>query len=129
MAMCPVSERLGSWFHRTWIWTRAEVGAELLAPLPPRSTRSSRRDARRSGARNPGDTFGRMPAAKKESEIQVGQWLFLPFGRKPARVQVLEDRGRLGINGEKVFLIHVPMEEGVEPRQFEVSESELLRAA
>jgi hypothetical protein len=70
-----------------------------------------------------------MATSKKKTEIKVGQWVFLPLGSKPMEAQVLEDRGNFGVDGEHVFLVHVPMEEGVEARQFEVAESQLLRPA
>jgi hypothetical protein len=45
------------------------------------------------------------------------------------KAQVLEDRGPLGIDGEHVFLVLIPLEEGVPPREREVAESRLVSAS
>jgi hypothetical protein len=65
---------------------------------------------------------------RQDTEIRVGQWVYLPFSPEPAKAQVLEDRGPLGIDGEHVFLVLVTLEEGVEPFEREVAERHLLLA-
>jgi hypothetical protein len=66
---------------------------------------------------------------KQDTEIEVGQWVYLPSTPEPMKAKVLEDRGPLGVNGEHVFLVLIPMEDGVEPREREVAEPHLVTAA
>jgi hypothetical protein len=67
-----------------------------------------------------------MLAATEKSRFEVGQWVLLVIGRNHLEAQVLEDRGRLGVNGERVYLILVSLGEGVEPQQREAAESRLI---
>jgi hypothetical protein len=69
-----------------------------------------------------------MADSKPKTEIEVGQWVRLPLGGEPLEAQVIEDRGNLGIDGERVLRLSVPMGEGVEPMETEVPESHLLPA-
>lgn len=69
-----------------------------------------------------------MPVPADKPKIQVGQWVFLPIGRNRLKGKVVEDRGRLGVDEEHVFLVWFPRSEGLEPSQREVSESRLTPA-
>lgn len=70
-----------------------------------------------------------MPLASDKPKIKVGQWVFLPIGRNRMKGKVLEDRGRLGVNREHVFLVWFPPGEGVGASQREVAESRLTPTA
>lgn len=70
-----------------------------------------------------------MTTSNRKSEIEVGEWVLFPLGRNRLEAQVIEDRGNLGVRGERILRISVPMEEGVEAFEYEVTEAELLRAA
>jgi hypothetical protein len=70
-----------------------------------------------------------MATLKKKSEFKVGQWVWIQFGGNSWRAQLIEDRGNLGVKGERVFMISIPREDGDEPREFEIGESQVLRAA
>jgi hypothetical protein len=63
----------------------------------------------------------------EKDEIQVGQWVLLPLGGDPLEAKVIEDRGNLGVKGERILRVWVPWEEGVEPREYEIPEEDLIR--
>lgn len=69
-----------------------------------------------------------MPFSSGKSKIEVGQWVVVPIGRNRLKGKVIEDRGRLGVNKEHVFLVRFMQGEGLEPSQREVSESRLTPA-
>ncbi len=70
-----------------------------------------------------------MADPKKKPEIEVGEWVLLPLGEEPLRALVIEDRGNLAANGERILRVSTPMAEVVDPLEWEVRESELIRAA
>jgi hypothetical protein len=70
-----------------------------------------------------------MAESKPKTEIEIGQWVQLRFAGTQTEAQVIEDRGNLGIKGERLFRISIPMGEGVEPLETEIEESRLLPAA
>jgi hypothetical protein len=69
-----------------------------------------------------------MSLHSDKPKIKVGQWVFVPIGRNRLKGKVEEDRGRLGVNGEHVFLVWFPQDESLEPSRREVSESRLTPA-
>ncbi len=70
-----------------------------------------------------------MAVLRKRSEIEVGEWVLLPLGEEPLKALVIEDRGHLAANGERILRVATPMAEVVDPLEWEVRESELIRAA
>lgn len=70
-----------------------------------------------------------MPLRADKPKVRVGQWVFVPIGHNRLKGKVVEDRGRLGVNKEHVFLVWFPQNEGLEPSQREVSESRLTPAS
>jgi hypothetical protein len=48
-----------------------------------------------------------MPTSRAKSPYAVGQWVYLGTGPNRMKAQVLEDLGRLGVNGEHVYSILV----------------------
>jgi hypothetical protein len=70
-----------------------------------------------------------VASSKQKARIEVGEWVYVPLGGDPLPAQVIEDRGNLGVNGRRIVRISVPWEEGMEPREFEVAEESLIRAA
>ena len=72
-----------------------------------------------------------MVAAKtKKARFEVGEWVRPPLGEEPLEAQILEDLGNLGVNGERVLLVSVPLDEGdeVESMEYPVVEGDLLPA-
>lgn len=69
-----------------------------------------------------------MRLASNKPKIKPGQWVYVPIGHNQLKGKVLEDRGRLGVNRERVFLIWFPEGEGMGPSQREVAESRLTVA-
>ncbi len=70
-----------------------------------------------------------MAASEQKSRIEVGEWVLLPLGGDPLEAQVIEDRGNLGVKRERILRVSVPWEEGVEPKEYEVPEQDLIRPA
>jgi hypothetical protein len=70
-----------------------------------------------------------MAVSNQKSRIEVGEWVYVPLGGDPLEAQVVEDRGNLGVNGRRILRISVPWDEGMEPREFEIPEEDLIRAA
>lgn len=63
--------------------------------------------------------------AKRKSKIKVGQSVVLPIGRNRLRGRVVEDRGNLGVHGERILRIQGDQGDGVPPSEYEVPEGEL----
>jgi hypothetical protein len=70
-----------------------------------------------------------VAASKQKSKYRVGQWILLPFAPTPLKVQILEDMGPLGIDGEHVFFVLVPGEEGMEDHTRCAAESRVIGPA
>jgi hypothetical protein len=70
-----------------------------------------------------------MADPKRKSAIKVGEWVLLPLGGDPLQARVIEDRGNLGVNGERLLRVTVVLEDKDRPREFEVPEADLIRAA
>lgn len=69
------------------------------------------------------------PSRKPHGIIQVGEWVVFSIADNHFDAQVIEDRGNLGVNGERILRISVPWGKDIEPREFEVHEDRLIRAA
>lgn len=65
--------------------------------------------------------------AGKCPRVQVGSDVLLRFGLSTLRGTVVEDRGRLGVGGRRVWRVRVPMEYGG-AMTLEVPEGELRLA-
>jgi hypothetical protein len=70
-----------------------------------------------------------VPASKEKPAFEVGQWVVLPIAGTRWDARIVEDMGRLGVNGERVYSILVPQEEGAEPILSDAAESHLDPAA
>jgi hypothetical protein len=68
-----------------------------------------------------------MPKSAAKPRFRVGEWVVLLMGEDRMDAQVIEDRGRLGIDGERVYAISVPFEEGT-VQEHEAAESRLAPA-
>lgn len=66
-----------------------------------------------------------MAPVTAKRKIEVGQAVVLPIGRNRLRGRVIEDRGNLGVHGERILRIEVDLGDGVPPGEHEVPESEL----
>lgn len=66
-----------------------------------------------------------MAPVSTKSRIEVGQDIVLPVGRNRLRGKVVEDRGNLGVNKERILRVALDMGEDVPPREHEVPESRL----
>lgn len=64
-----------------------------------------------------------MPAFKP------GEWVVLSFVESKWDAQILEDMGRLGVNGERIYSILVPQEGNLEPIVRDARESRLSPVA
>jgi hypothetical protein len=69
-----------------------------------------------------------MTASKEKPTFEPGEWVVLPIAGNRWDAQIVEDRGRLGVNGERVYSILVPQEEGEEPILRDAAESRLVPA-
>jgi hypothetical protein len=69
-----------------------------------------------------------VDASKEKPVFEVGQWVVLPIAGTRWDVQIVEDMGRLGVNGERLYSILVPQEEGAEPILRDAAESHLVPA-
>lgn len=67
-------------------------------------------------------------SGKHAARFRVGDWVTLPYGPKRALAQVIEDRGRLGFKGERLYRIRLNWDMG-EASAFEVGEECLSPAA
>jgi hypothetical protein len=67
-----------------------------------------------------------MPASKEKPLFEPGQWVVLPIVGTRWDAQIVEDMGKLGVNGERVYSILVPQEEGAEPILRTAAESRLV---
>ena len=66
-------------------------------------------------------------SGKQAPHFRVGDWVTLPYGPQRVLAQVIEDRGRLGFQGERLYRIRLHWDLG-EASTFEVRE-EFLRPA
>jgi hypothetical protein len=57
----------------------------------------------------------------------VGDWVTYPNGSNQILVQIIEDRGRLGVGGRRLYRVRLDRE-ALEPDMFEIRE-EFLQAA
>lgn len=62
-------------------------------------------------------------------KFAVGDEIMLPIGRNLLPGRVVEDRGNLGPNGERIMRVEVDLGEGVAPSEYEVPEAALERPA
>jgi hypothetical protein len=71
-----------------------------------------------------------MAAVKKKAKYKPGQWVLVPYRPKPRKVQILEDIGCLGIDGEHEFLVLVPEgSNGEDEYTSQAAESEVIGPA
>ena len=66
-----------------------------------------------------------MAPVTAKPKISVGQSVVLPVGRNRLRGRVIEDRGNLGVHGERILRVQVDLGDGVPPAEHEVPEGEL----
>ena len=66
---------------------------------------------------------------KKEpaARFKVGDWVSFRYGLRDAIVQVIEDRGPIGVKGRRLYRLRMELE-GCEPDSFELPESSLKPA-
>ncbi len=60
--------------------------------------------------------------------IRVGDLVKLRFGRRDVRGTVIEDRGRIGVNGRRLLRVKVDLEPSLDPMELEIPATELARA-
>ncbi len=70
-----------------------------------------------------------MTTSKGKPKFALGEWAVLPIASTRWDVQVVEDWGEIGVNGERVYSILVPQEEGEEPILRSARESRLVPAS
>ena len=71
-----------------------------------------------------------MGAVKKKAKFKPGEWVLVPFRPKPRRVQILEDMGCLGVEGEHIFRVLVPEgKHGEDEFTTDASESDVIGPA
>lgn len=66
-----------------------------------------------------------MAPVKIKPRIDVGQQVLLPIGRNRLHGRVVEDRGNLGVRGERILRVQVDQGDDVPPSEYEVPEGEL----
>ncbi len=70
-----------------------------------------------------------MSTAKKEPpRFHIGDWVKFDYGPKKVSARIVEDRGRLGIQGRRLYRVQLdvkPNEESGDASTFEVPENEL----
>lgn len=66
-----------------------------------------------------------MTTSSAKRPLKVGDKVLLPIGRKPFPGVVIEDRGNLGVHGERILRLEVNMGFGAEATECEVSEDQL----
>ena len=66
-----------------------------------------------------------MAPTTAKHRIEVGQEVFLPIGRNRLRGRVIEDRGNLGLHGERILRVEIDQGDDVPPSEHEVPEAEL----
>jgi hypothetical protein len=59
--------------------------------------------------------------------FHLGDWVSFRYGMEGMRAQVIEDRGRLGVNGRRIYRLRVDRDWG-ESVTFEMSEDNLEAA-
>jgi hypothetical protein len=69
-----------------------------------------------------------VPASKEKAAFNIGEWVVLTVVGTPWDAQVLDDLGRLGVNGERIYSVLVPQEAGAEPIVRDARESRLSPA-
>jgi len=66
-------------------------------------------------------------ARKTARRLRVGDWVTFPFGSWRPFAQVIEDRGRLGVKGRRIYRLRLDQDES-EPWEFELNEEEVEAA-
>jgi hypothetical protein len=66
-----------------------------------------------------------VPASKEKAAFNIGEWVVLTVVGTPWDAQVVDDLGRLGVNGERIYSVLVPQEAGAEPIVRDARESRL----
>lgn len=64
----------------------------------------------------------------KRPAFQVGDRALLHYGREDVEVEVIEDRGAIGLHGRRLVRIRMSVTAS-EPLELEVAEAELTHAA
>src|SRR4051794_31653080 len=62
------------------------------------------------------------------ARFKVGDWVSFQFGARRATAQIIEDRGPLGVNGERIYRIRLDRD-STEPDEFELREAQLEPAS
>lgn len=62
------------------------------------------------------------------ARFKVGDWVSFQYGVRRATAQIIEDRGPLGINGERIYRIRLDRD-STEPDEFELREALLEPAS
>ncbi len=66
-----------------------------------------------------------MTPVTTKAKIGIGQVVLLPIGKNRLRGRVVEDRGNLGLHGERILRVLVDQGDDVPPSEHEVPEGEL----
>jgi hypothetical protein len=66
-----------------------------------------------------------MSTTSKQAPLfHVGEWVAFDFGPRKVAAKVVEDRGRIGVHGRRIYRVRLD-DESVDPSTFEVPENEL----
>ncbi len=64
-------------------------------------------------------------ARRRAAQYKVGDWVSFLYGTRKAVAQIIEDRGRLGVHGCRIYRVRLDQDHG-EPTTFEVREEDLI---
>jgi hypothetical protein len=56
--------------------------------------------------------------------FKVGDWVTFPYGTMNVHARIIEDRGRIGHKGRRLYRIEIPFVDG-EPSRFEMPEEDM----
>jgi hypothetical protein len=70
-----------------------------------------------------------MAATRTNAKYKAGEWVLRTYWPNPQKVQILEDMGCLGVDGEHVYFVFVPGEEGFEGHTQTLTESRVIGPA
>jgi hypothetical protein len=106
-------------------WAAPTCGSLAWNVRESSSTKSLPFTARLFACEFVGDTFEPMTPENPTRRIEVGDDVILPIGKVRLAGRVLEDRGPLGVNGERILLIVNDLEIGAHHKVREVPETAL----
>ena len=72
-----------------------------------------------------------MSTTRTKPRFRLGDWVSFVYGARPVVAQVIEDRGRLGYKGRRLYGLRMDLEnlDEIEPTRIEMPEEELKPAA